>query len=680
MKALLKDRVIRWLFVGGFIYAFFFGQGIPLWDDDFTSWFWKIKDYSLFKYVFEWISPISTQPQYWGFNERPVQALVYKLCYLISGYESWSYMLYKDLVYAGLGVMVYLWSLRLVPAGNKGKWAAIAAAIFYILTPGTMAAHVIHSDLATTAELWFLILTYFIWDAVEKTPETWTGTLNFKDNEQKKWIKNWAILSFFVYLGYKSKADLKVIPAIFAAYIAILPTRRKQWKIFLVPFSLMVLLAVPWGPGIFTKLPPFVPGSQGSEIGWMWQPASFERLREFVWSSVPYSFFGHFTETTLSLAGLLGPFLLIGMVAFLIWRMEAFDKVPWRRLTTSIDRARTFALLWLVLIIGAVSALPAINYVFRIRYGIITMVPASLLLAWVFGLFLESSSRLHVWLFRLGILIFAIQASSNLARSVDYRRDMGQVMISTDQVYEYANTQILNAKLTLLPDFRPYDYRPDAGAIIKEKVWLNSADELKTKFKPFETYVISWNPSLWEELEVVRHFSGCRETTVFDRVFPCPKGTGTFLMRYIGRDPLYTKGEELRGKGDAAGALKYHEEFLAKYPLSMAGLFVIGLEAGDLRNWTRFDQAYGVLERYFPDHLAIMYNRALALSELGRYYEAIKRFKFILSKEPSNYSALINLFYSLKKVGKMRKAKETLIKMKQLYPQDQEIEKLLTSF
>ena len=360
--------------------------------------------------------------------------------------------------------------------------------------------------------------------------------------------------------------------------------------------------------------------------------------------------------------------------------MEAFDKVPWRRLTTSIDRARTFALLWLVLIIGAVSALPAINYVFRIRYGIITMVPASLLLAWVFGLFLESSSRLHVWLFRLGILIFAIQASSNLARSVDYRRDMGQVMISTDQVYEYANTQILNAKLTLLPDFRPYDYRPDAGAIIKEKVWLNSADELKTKFKPFETYVISWNPSLWEELEVVRHFSGCRETTVFDRVFPCPKGTGTFLMRYIGRDPLYTKGEELRGKGDAAGALKYHEEFLAKYPLSMAGLFVIGLEAGDLRNWTRFDQAYGVLERYFPDHLAIMYNRALALSELGRYYEAIKRFKFILSKEPSNYSALINLFYSLKKVGKMRKAKETLIKMKQLYPQDQEIEKLLTSF
>ena len=38
----------------------------------------------------------------------------------------------------------------------------------------------------------------------------------------------------------------------------------------------------------------------------------------------------------------------------------------------------------------AVSALAAINYTFRIRYGIIPLIPVSLLLAWSFGLVAES--------------------------------------------------------------------------------------------------------------------------------------------------------------------------------------------------------------------------------------------------------------------------------------------------
>src|ERR1041385_5221793 len=95
-RNLSKDRYVRWLFAGGLVYTLFFAQGIPLWDDDFTSWFWKIKDNSLFHYIFEWVSPISTQPQYWGFNERPLQSIVYKVCYLISGREAWSYFTYKS--------------------------------------------------------------------------------------------------------------------------------------------------------------------------------------------------------------------------------------------------------------------------------------------------------------------------------------------------------------------------------------------------------------------------------------------------------------------------------------------------------------------------------------------------------------------------------------------------------
>src|SRR3954463_10234531 len=101
-QAVRRDPTLASVLAGGFVLGLFFGQGIPLWDDDFTSWFWKIQDKSIFQTLLEIVSPISTQPQYWGFNERPIQALVYQFFYLVSGYESWSYMLFKSLVYAGL--------------------------------------------------------------------------------------------------------------------------------------------------------------------------------------------------------------------------------------------------------------------------------------------------------------------------------------------------------------------------------------------------------------------------------------------------------------------------------------------------------------------------------------------------------------------------------------------------
>src|SRR5262245_29280496 len=106
-----EDKYRRWLLVGGFAYAMFFRHGIPLWDYDFTSWFHKIKDHSFFYYFWNLISPISTQPQYWGFNERPIQALLYKFFYLIGGYDPTVYFIYKSAVYGGLGVMIYQWSL-----------------------------------------------------------------------------------------------------------------------------------------------------------------------------------------------------------------------------------------------------------------------------------------------------------------------------------------------------------------------------------------------------------------------------------------------------------------------------------------------------------------------------------------------------------------------------------------
>jgi hypothetical protein len=245
LKDLRRDPWALRLFLAGTAYAWFLTQGVPLWDDDFTSWLWKTREHSLFRYLWEWISPISTQPQYWGFNERPAQSVFYKLCSMISGYESWSYFFLKSCAYGAMGTVLYAWGLRLAPATRNGRIAALAAAVFLLLAPGTFGAHLLLADFAPVAEFWFLAVTYVIWDEVEKTPVAWVGMPRWREPQFKAWARRWAWLSLVVYLGYKTKADLKLIPGILALYV--LAVRRQQWRYFALPVGLMAFLAVPWG-------------------------------------------------------------------------------------------------------------------------------------------------------------------------------------------------------------------------------------------------------------------------------------------------------------------------------------------------------------------------------------------------------------------------------------------------
>jgi hypothetical protein len=602
--------------VFGFILAFFFAQGMPLWDDDFTSWAWKVKDKTLLQTFLEILSPISTQPQFWGFNERPIQALLYQLFYRVSGYDSWSYYLYKDLIYGALGGMIYIWGRRLTPPTTGGKIASAAAAIFFMVAPGPIEAHIMHQDLATTAELLFLILTYFMWSEVEKTPGDWTHFPSPRHPEQRHWMVRWFILSFLVYLGYKSKADLKLIPLILTGYILV--TRRKQWRLFAWPIPWMLLLAVPWGFSIFKQLPPFVPGSQGSPIGWMFQPASFSRVKDFIWISSFKDWFTNFSSPTLSIPMILGPYLLLAILGFVFWQASRVSGKFGQKLESPRNRAWLFAAVWFLLILTAASALPEINYFFRIRYGILPLVPMSLLLAWVFGRLADASARMWKVVVGVCVLVVVVQVGINFRRSVSVRRSLGPVMVSVDDAYQYFSTHSAYSDLTLVPEFNSYDYRPDAPESIRRRVRLNNLTDLDRGFVPFRTYVIGWEPSLWEKVEVVERFTGCSGSVLFDRIFPCELKSGTVMMRYIGVDPLFAQGEELRKNKDFAGARKLHEEFLNKYPRSMAGLFVVGLESIELKDWERARQTYSVLKLFMPDHANIGQNYNFVLSHFNR--------------------------------------------------------------
>lgn len=667
------------VFAIALVYTLILTQGLTLWDDDFTSWFVQIQGQSIWDLMIEWVSPVSTQPQYWGFNERPLQKLIYKVLYAFFGYESWGYFLFKNLAYAGAGMMIYLWSLRLVPATREGRWAAEAAAAIFVLAPGPAASLILYADFAPVAELIFLVVTYVMWGELEKTPPEWRGLPKLSDPLHRRWLLRWCGLGFAAYLGYKCKADLKLIPVILAGYVLLV--RPRQFGFFAVPLALMGMLAVPWGGSALGKLPPFMPGAQGSQIAWMFQPASMERLREFFWSGQGYSFATMLREPTLSLAAVLGPFLLVPLIVFLLWRMEAFDRVPWRRLKTPTDRARLFALLWFGAMVVAISSLAAINYTFRIRYGILPLVPLSLLLAWALGLVVQSwmgqGKRLsrHAAIFIAAMVVF--QCVLNLQRSARYRHDLGQVMVAVDQVYGALRTRPAGDRLALLSDFRPYDYYPDAPAIFREKQVIGDGKELVQKnFPENKTWLISWKPSLWERLEVVENFSGCKRGVLLDYLYPCAPASGAWLMRFIAADPDYAKGEALRAQGDIAGARKLHESFLARHPASPAGHFVVGLESYELKDYARAEQTYGWLEGAFPDHPSILYNRALALEGLGRLKEAMPKLESIIAREPRNYAALMHLYWDYRNDGQADRARELLSALKREFPDDPEVKRL----
>ncbi len=664
------------LLIGGFLLAVFFLQGLPYWFDDYNFNFKITLSRSLSQLVWQWLSPFPAGGDDWGLLDRAVQFVVYKISYAISGYHTWPYLLFRSACYAGLGVMIYAWGLRLLPETQSSRRAALAAALFFLVTPGPVASLVYLADFAPAAELSFLILTFVMWKQIEQTPMEWGALWPLSSPEKRKWLRNWVGLSFAAYLGYKTKADLKLIPLILAAYIFLL--RRRQWRLFAIPVVLMLVLAVPWHPGMLTKLPPFIPGSTPSPVvavarpavpsavGYTWQSANVGVIRDFLWSIEPYDFIGSLKAGTLSLAGLLGPFLLMAMLAFILWRVLAFPRIDWGFHKTSRFRAGLFIAIWFGAMLLAVSTLPAQgNYFFRIRWGILTMVPVSILLAWIFGSFRESTPSLRRWAVVGCIALFIVQTGINVNRSVWHRRTLGHVMTAIDQVYGYVDKTFPHDELALWPDFLSYEYHLDASPAIRGRDIQVRAEDLSQRHTPNKTLVLSWHPSLWGQLDLVKEFTGCTASTLFDIVFPCARGEGAFLMRYIGPDATYQAAEAARTQGDLAGARKLYEAFLVRHPENLGARLNVGLVAYQQQDWAGSEDAFASVRNYFPaEHYLSL---AVQFYQNRRYLDSVAAASEALKLRPDYAEAYNNIaaaYAGLRRWDEAIQAAERAVKLK----------------
>ena len=646
------------LLIGGFLFAAFFVQGLPYWDCDYSINFAAIRGKSLFELIGQWISPVYSGVDNWGFLDRPAQFIVYRICYAIAGYNTWPYLLFKSACYAGLAVMVYVWALRLIPRTSKSRAAAAAAALFFLVAPGPVGSLVWLADFGPTAELAFLVLTFVIWRQVEATPIEWKSLSPLRDRVQRRWLYEWIAISFAVYLGYKTKADLKLIPLIFAAYILLL--RAKQWKLFGIPIALMFVLAVPWSGNVFTKLPPFIPNAAPTNTGYSWVPANVEVVRQFLWSTDRYNFMSSWKVGTFALSGLLGPFLLVGILAFIVWWLLPFSAKNWKWAASPESRARIFVVIWFLAMLVGVSALPIINDFFRIRWGLLTLVPVSILLAWVFSLFVESWSRLPRWAIALGIALFAVQAGINLSRSVYHRKDMGEVTIAVDRVYAYVDKTYPADQLALFPGFLSYEYSFDAGPALRDRDTVTGLQDLVRRHTPDKTSVISWTPAVWEQLDVVQQFDGCGSSTLFEALFPCDHKLIAFLMRYIAPDPTLQAAEAALAQNDPAASHKLFQAYLAQHPGNLGARFKDGQVAYQLKDWSGSEQTFADLEKYFPNDPSILYNRALAMVELKQYGPAIARLNRVAQMNPRDRAAQMTLYRAYLLNGNQQQAAAVL--------------------
>jgi tetratricopeptide (TPR) repeat protein len=111
---------------------------------------------------------------------------------------------------------------------------------------------------------------------------------------------------------------------------------------------------------------------------------------------------------------------------------------------------------------------------------------------------------------------------------------MAGLEVAVDQAYAFVSSHYPKDELALMPDFLSYEYRLDASAAILRRDHLASAEDLALRHTPNRTTVLSWQPPSSGSLQQVAHFTGCRPTTLLDRLLPCEPGEGIYVMRYVG--------------------------------------------------------------------------------------------------------------------------------------------------
>lgn len=632
------------VFLAGAAVAFLFTQGLPLWHDDYSQWIAQANG-SFLALLARILLPITWEPSTWGYSDRPIEILLYKILHGIFGNWGTGYFFVKSLGFGALCWTMARWMSRL-GVSRVVSWLVLG---IFALSANVAASLIWHSDFGIYSQL---IIAIVLLEAARRLPSVRSSRGDF--------LRQFGVFFAAVYFGAKVKGDVRLVPLILLVYLWF--TDRARFRDLGPWLGGTFLATLPWSTAFFKHLPPFMGGS--GYTGWTYGTFSVTQLLDFFVKDAL-----SFTSTPLSLLGALG-LLPLGAVLIYLSRLTS-RKQGWGKLSGDV----ILLLIWLGFAVVALGMISPQNRTFELRYTLISLVPAVLLLA----LGLEAVRReLHAVpgvgrkLEIAFVAILALQCLLQLRHSGRHRIDMGHTVVAIDRLFEAVESKHPNSQFVIGPGFLNYAFRESKAQSLINRQQISDFSQIG-RFPAQNTFSASWSPTLDARFAVDTFASGCA-SSAFDLIAGamgyCGANDGAFLLKYVGDVPEISAAATLDKKGDLRGARQALESYWSREPGNHGAAFILGLYHYRLSDFSAMERVYDGFAPHFQGHASVVYNWALAKQGVQKHGESLQLFERAYSMAPGDYGIGFNLSETYYRLGKKSRALATVNELLKAYPQN----------
>lgn len=435
---------------GAFAYAGTLLSGLRLFDNDY-DWINQARDTGWLALAGDILRPI---PESWGFQDRPVQVLVFKGLYGLFAQTAAGYYAFKAFLLAAVAVGI----TRLARTLHFGTSTALLAGAIFALSSPAHASALWVSDFELLAEVLILAALGQFWRMLESPAS----------DRVSEWL-NQVMFVLLAVVAHRTKGSAKLIPAIVLIYLFLY--RRDQIRRFVPALALILLTIVPVSQVISEPLPPFAPFAEDQSQGWMWKPANTGTLATLVLGNFHPLWGTTGPEIAFSLLAVLSPALLWAMVAGAAYLAASRGK-------SCFTPATGLLTVWAAVAILSYASFPRLPEGFMARYVVVALVPVSLLIARIVTESFRDRRKVVVGLAVTTLL--SVHAAYNFESTRHLRDTLGQVIVAYDQAREYISTRIQDSNVLIIGFSYGYNReRVDTNTYHREKLRLHSFGDVE---------------------------------------------------------------------------------------------------------------------------------------------------------------------------------------------------------
>jgi len=629
------------------VVAFFFTHGLPLWNEDYSQWLAQANG-SFFDLVLRIVLPITWSPETWGYSDRPVQALIYKIFHLVFGYWGTGFYLMKSIAFGAFCGVIYRW-LRVI---GTTKQIALITILLLMLSVNSISSLLTHSDFMVYSQIIVVLTLWYSLAKIENGPESFDVWKKGFKGFPKDFTRFLFVFFLIVYFGTKLKGDVRLVPLVLLVYLYAF--EKEKFKVYLAPFAVSFLATLPWSKDFFKKLPPFIPGVTGYE-GWTYGNFSIGRIFEFLFSG-----FLNLTSPGLSVFAAIGLFIILGLVVYLCERVYRDKLKP-------ISKGNRFFVVWFLVGLFSVSLLSKHPGENELRYTVILLVPGVFLLASALSAAFRDFGK-HVWFKPVILSIVVLQCFVHVYRDVNLRKDVGRMKVAVNSLYRVVEEKYPQVMFGLMPGFNNYGYKDVNSFALKNKKIVQNANDL-SEYQPGNSYLASWSPALDSRFSVEFTAPGCG-VSLFDVIFKCRPSNDAVLLKYVGTVQEEDQARQLAAQGNFVGAKEVLQSYLQRDPWNHGIVFALSLYAYRLGDFPLMERLYDQIGAYYPEYPSVVYNWGLAKNGVGKSKEAAVLLEKAYAMAPRDYAIGFNLADAYHKAGKKRRALATLKELISAYPND----------